>query len=98
MIVDIDMHWHPESVFSDKSLLNAYIRATKASGQFVDLVEIPGKNAKQMVVCQPEGVENLNLSDVFIGVEDRLKAMDEAGVDKAILRICCFQQWMNLEL
>ena len=98
MIVDIDMHWHPESVFSDKSLLNAYIRSTKAAGQFVELRDIPGTKKQQMVVCQPEGVENLNLADVFVGVEDRLKAMDEAGVDKGILRICCFQQWMNLEL
>jgi len=98
MIIDIDMHWHPETVFSDESLLNAYLRCTHASGQQVEMVNIPGTNKQQMVVCQPKGVENLNLADVVVGVESRLKAMDEAGVDKAILRICCFQQWMNLEL
>ena len=98
MIIDIDMHWHPEKVFSDESLLNDYLRCTRASGQQVEMTNIPGTNTQQMVVSQPKGYVNLNLADVVVGAESRVKAMDEAGVDKAILRICCFQQWMNLEL
>lgn len=99
MIVDVNVHWLPENLFTDESLLNSFIRIVpRAYGEYAEVTTIPGTNRKQIVISKPKGYENLNFTEMFTDSKGRLEAMDEARVDKAILRCPCWQEWLNLEM
>lgn len=100
MIVDINMHWLPENLFKDKSLLSAFMNIVpRAYGERVMVTAIPETGKQQIVIEKPSGYENLNFGEEHLfDAESRLEAMNEASVDKAVLRIPCWQEWLNLEM
>ncbi len=97
MIVDVNMHWFPEETMTDKSLMNSFLRGIpRAYGEHVKL--LPGTDGRQFVMEKPRGYPNINHTNLESDTTARLKAMDEAKVDKAILRIAIFGEWLNLEM
>jgi predicted TIM-barrel fold metal-dependent hydrolase len=46
----------------------------------------------------PRGYENLNFSDGAVDPVARIKIMDQAGLDIALLRTPCWQEWLSLEM
>jgi predicted TIM-barrel fold metal-dependent hydrolase len=50
------------------------------------------------VIEKPRGYENLNFSQNTVDVKARLEVMDKAGLDKAILRTPCWQEWLSLDM
>jgi len=99
MIVDVNWHWLPHNFFSDESLLNAFIRTIpRAYGEHVKLSTIPGTKLKQVVISRPEGHINLQISELHTDASHRIQAMDEGQVDKAIMRMCIWEEWVTLEL
>jgi len=38
MIIDANMHWHPDILFKDEKLINNYLRITLASWQLAELI------------------------------------------------------------
>ena len=58
---------------------------------------IPGKNLRQIVIEQPQGCEILNYAEDQYSSEQQIKDMNEAGIDKGVLRIPCWQEWLDLE-
>lgn len=98
MIIDINMHWLPEKLFTDKSLMNSFIRLMpRAYGEYARVDTIPGSKKLQIIIEKPEGCQNLNYSELNTDGSNRLAVMDEAKVDKAILRIPCVEEWIDLE-
>ena len=99
MIVDANMHWLPENLFKDKSLRDSFINAVPcAYGEYAKIATISGTKTQQIVIEKPKGYENLNYAENQYDPKNRLKDMDTAGVDKAILRIPCWQEWLSLEM
>ena len=99
MIIDGNMHWLPENLFKDESLLESFIDCVPcAYGEYAKLTTIPGSNLRQIVIEKPQGYENLNYAENLYDSKAQLEAMDEAGVDIAILRIPCWQEWMTLDM
>jgi uncharacterized protein len=99
MIVDANMHWLPENFFKDKSLLESFIYAVpRAYGEYARLTAMPGTNMQQVVIEKPKGVENLNYAENQYDPEGQIHDMDAAKVDKAILRIPCWQEWLSLDM
>ena len=99
MIIDDNMHWLPEELLTNTEKRDAWINtAPREYGQYASVKAVPGTNMEQIVIEWPKGCENLNFSPVHIDPESRIAAMKEAGVDKAILRIPCWQEWLDLEL
>lgn len=99
MIVDIDMHWLPENLFSDRKLLRQLLEVVpRAYGEYASVTTIPGTDKKQIVIEKPKGYINLNYSELDMSTSKKLNDMQEAGVDKAILRITCWQEWLTLDL
>jgi uncharacterized protein len=98
MIVDANMHWLPENLFKDEALRDSFLNAVPcAHGEYAKLSTIPGTNTQQIVIEKPKGTENLNYAENQYDSKKQIKDMDSAGVDKAVLRIPCWQEWINLE-
>jgi predicted TIM-barrel fold metal-dependent hydrolase len=99
MIVDVKFHWLPKDLFAEESIFNSFIRCVpQAYGEYVKLATIPGTTWKQAIVSKPQGYENLNFNERETISIDRIKAINEAKVDKAILRMPCWQEWLTLDL
>jgi predicted TIM-barrel fold metal-dependent hydrolase len=101
MIIDINMHVLPEFLFKDEAVLESYLRIVpRAYGEFASVRDLPGgrPGQKQIAIEMPRGYENLNFSDFNFDSVARIKIMDEAGLDKAILRTPCWQEWLTLEM
>lgn len=99
MIIDINMLWLPEDLFTDKSLQDSFLRMIPSTyGVHARLDTIPGTNRQQVIVEKPKGYPNLNYSHLFADTAKRLAAMDEGGVDKGILRLPCAEEWIDLEM
>ena len=98
MIVDNNMHWMPEGMFDDEDLLQEVMRIPNRNEDLACyLTNIPGSDAKQVVVEQPVGYQNLNYTDLDVNFVKRVEMLDEIGVDMGVLRIPCLEEWMTLE-
>jgi predicted TIM-barrel fold metal-dependent hydrolase len=99
MIIDINMHALPQGLFQDEALLQAFLRIVpQAYGECAKVVTVPGTDNKQIVIEKPRGCANLNFSQNSVDVEARLDTMKKAGLDKAILRTPCWQEWLPLDM
>jgi predicted TIM-barrel fold metal-dependent hydrolase len=97
MVIDINMHSLPDNLFDDDKTLESYVRiAPKAHGEFARVELRSGK--KQLIVEKPRGYENLNFSYNSVDAALRIETMDKAGIDKAILRTPCWQEWLTLDM
>lgn len=98
MIVDINVHWKPEFFYED-SFFNECIRTIpRGYGQHVDVRDVPGLKGRQLTLSKPKGYENINSEPVATDPNERLKAMDKAGIDKGLLRWCIWPEWATLEI
>jgi len=98
MIIDSNMHWLPEGLFDDDDLLESFLSAVpRQYGIHASLEPIPDKNLRQIVIEQPKGCVNLNYAENQYNSELQIKDMDEAGIDKGVLRMPCWQEWLDLE-
>ena len=51
MIVDVNIHWLPENLFTDKDLLNSFISVVpRAYGEYAEVTNIPGTDRMQIVI------------------------------------------------
>ena len=99
MIVDVKLHWLPKDLFAEESQFNSFIRCVpQAYGEDVNLTTIPGTKWRQAIVSRPKGYQNLNFNERETFSIDRIQAINEAKIDKAILRMPCWQEWLTLDL
>ena len=99
MIIDANMHWLPEDLFTDHALRDAFLACVpEDEGEHAFVAKMPGSELEQIVIEKPAGCENLNYAENQYDSALQLKDMDEAGVDAAILRIPVWQSWLTLEL
>jgi predicted TIM-barrel fold metal-dependent hydrolase len=99
MIVDANMHWLPEDLFTNIPLRDAFLACVpKEEGELAYVAKMPGSELEQIVIAKPEGHENLNYAENQYDPALRIKDMDGAGVDLAVLRIPVWQSWLPLDL
>ncbi|KPK74331.1 MAG: hypothetical protein AMJ79_14475 [Phycisphaerae bacterium SM23_30] len=99
MVIDINMHWLPPELLHDKDLMDQYLHIVpRAYDTYAYLSKIPGTDIDQIIIEKPRGYVNLNMGPESIDPKGRIAAMDEGGIDKAILRVPCFQEWLPLDM
>lgn len=99
MVIDANMYWIPNNLFTDRSLLAEFIRTVPSEDgvyAYDNIIQETGK--RQIVIEKPKGYQNLNYVESQYEIEVQLKDMDEAGIDKAVLKIPGCQEWLSLEL
>ncbi len=100
MIIDANMYWFPEELFDDEELMRQFLSEIPSEyGWYGHLDMIEGSNdLKQIVLEKPKGYQNLNYAQHDYVLENQIRDLDEAGVDKAILKVPCCQEWMSLSM
>lgn len=97
MVIDANVYWFPEAMFEDESLRGKLVRdASLAPETACRMVERNGK--KQIVVEKPIGCPSVDYIQGDYTLEAMLAALDEAGVDQAVMKVPCLHEWMSLEL
>lgn len=99
MIIDANMYYLPESLFTDPDLLKQFIEEVPEKYDWhARLEEIPGTGRKQIILEKPLGSANLNYVQGEYTLEKQLADLDKAGVDKALLKTPGCQEWMSLSM
>jgi predicted TIM-barrel fold metal-dependent hydrolase len=96
--VDANMHWLPETLFTDERLLNAFLNTPpREYGIHARLEPIAGGDLRQIIIEQPKGYEVLNYAEGQYSLQAQLADMDRAQIERAIFRMPCWQEWLDLE-
>ena len=97
MVVDINVHHLPEDLFTNEEVLNGFLTtAPRGFGEIASLGYTQG-GQRQMILEKPKGYQNLNYVEGDYCLEAKLEAMDNAGVDYAIMRVPVWQEWLRLD-
>ncbi|MEF2070705.1 amidohydrolase family protein [Consotaella aegiceratis] len=97
-IVDANMHWLPDTLFTDEDLREKMMGCIpRQNGIHVRMEQIQGKNLRQIIIEEPKGYVNINYAEGQYNIDSQLEDMDKAGVDKAVFRIPVWQEWLDLE-
>lgn len=97
-VIDANMHWLPDTLFSDESLRDLMMSCIpRQHGIHVSMVPIEGKNLKQIIIEEPKGYVNINYAEGQYNIDSQLEDMDKAGINQAVFRIPVWQEWLNLE-
>lgn len=99
MIIDANMYWIPETLFTDVTFRKRFLDCVNMSGEVhAEFRPLENTGKKQFVFEEPAGYENLNYVQGEYEAGEQLQAMDEAGVDMAILKVPGCHAWMDMEL
>ncbi|MCC8066201.1 MAG: amidohydrolase, partial [Clostridiales bacterium] len=97
MIIDANLYWIPEQIFTDDDLMERFLGEVKY-GWHGRCETIPGTDGKKQVVLEkPEGSPNLNYVQGDYVLESQLADLDAAGVERAVLKVPGCHEWMSLE-
>lgn len=97
-VVDANMHWLPDTLFTDESLQEAMMGCIpRHHGIHARVEQIPGKDLRQIIIEEPKGFVNINYAESQYSLEGQLTDMEKAGIDHAVFRIPVWQEWLNLE-
>lgn len=97
MVIDANLDWFPEELFTDERKSEQFLSEIPAEyGIHGFLREENGR--KQYAIEKPLGSPNLNYVQGEYELERQLADMDEAGVDRAVLKLSCQQEWMSLDM
>lgn len=97
MVIDANVYWFPEQVFKDEALLGQFLadipRAYGTVGRVRD-----NKAGKEIVIERPAGSPGVNYAEGDYVLETQLADMDQAGIDKAVMKVPCCHEWLGLPM
>jgi predicted TIM-barrel fold metal-dependent hydrolase len=96
-IIDINIHHLPENFFSNEKIRDDFLSTVPRAYGWVAEVFKMESGKQQMNLEYPKGYSNLNYVEGDYSAASKLAAMDEAGVDYAIMRVPVWQEWLALE-
>lgn len=97
-VIDDNVHFLPTDLFTNKKILNGFLYSAPITfGVKAYLDKTPDGTKDQLVLATKEGDEILNYVDGDYTLEAKINAMDEVGVDIAMLRMPVWQEWLHLD-
>ncbi len=98
MIIDANSYWFDERIFHDETLCEQFLAEVPRAYDTEGYLTVNSVGKRQIVIEMPAGSPGLNYIEGDYTLEKRLADMDEAGVDKAILKLPGCHEWMSLEM
>ena len=97
MVIDANVYWFPEEVFTDDALrARLFQDAPRGYGVMCRMLERDGR--KQIIVEHPIGCPGVDYLQGDYTLEAMLAALDEAGIDKAVMKVPCLHEWLSLDM
>ncbi|MBO6002767.1 MAG: amidohydrolase family protein, partial [Mailhella sp.] len=96
-VIDANLYWFPEDLFTNEELAEKFLSEVPVQYGIKGYLK-ENNGLKQYVIEKPVGSENLNYVQGDYVLEKQLKDMDKAGIDKAVLKLSCQQEWMSLDM
>ena len=98
-VIDDNMHFLPTDLFTNEKVLNGFLYSAPITmGVKAYLDKTPDGTKTQVVLATDSGEEILNYVEGDYTLETKIQAMDDAGVDIAMLRMPVWQEWLPLEI
>ncbi len=98
-VIDDNMHFLPTDLFTNEKVLNGFLYSAPITlGVKAYLGKTPDGQKRQIVLATDSGEEILNYVEGDYTLETKIQAMDDAGVDVAMLRMPVWQEWLPLEI
>ncbi|MBR1684026.1 MAG: amidohydrolase [Clostridia bacterium] len=98
-VIDANLYWFPEELFTDDALAEKFLAEIPVQYNMKGYLKVSDETGiKQYVIEKPVGSENLNYVQGDYRLEKQLGDMDKAGIDKAVLKLSCQQEWMSLDM
>ncbi|MGN1024622.1 MAG: amidohydrolase family protein [Lachnospiraceae bacterium] len=98
MVVDANLYWFPEKLFEDTERAEQFLLEIPREYGCYGSLRTGADGKKQFVIEKPEGSPNLNYIQGEYRLSRQLEDMDRAGVDRAVLKLSCQQEWMGLDM
>ncbi len=99
LVIDNHVQWLPEDFFTNAALRQAYLACVPRAYDYAAReVTSPGGDLAMVAVEWPRGYGNLSITRLHADPEERVATMAEAGIDRAILRVPVWQEWLDLEM
>lgn len=99
MVIDANLYWIPEELFTDEELQKHFLSVVPEKYEWYGKIEeIPGSGKLQFIMEKPKGFANLNYVQGDYTLEKELADMDAAGVDKAVMKTPGCSEWLDLPL
>lgn len=97
MVIDANVYWFPETMFEDEALRNQlFMDAPRGYNTACKMIERNGK--KQIIVEKPIGCAGVDFIQGDYTLDAMLTALNEAGIDKAVMKVPCLHEWMSLDM
>ena len=98
-VIDINMHFLPTDLFTNEEVLNGFLYSAPITmGLKAYRGKTPDGAKDQIVLATEDGRDILNYVEGDYTLETKIQAMDEVGVDIALLRMPVWQEWLPLEM
>ena len=98
-VIDANLYWFPETLFTNEEQSERFLSEIPVQyGIRGSLRENRETGLRQYVIEKPAGSENLNYVQGDYVLERQLADMDRAGIDRAVLKLSCQQEWMSLDM
>lgn len=99
MVIDANLYWIPEELFTDDVLQKKFLDCIPAHyGWHASVQKVEGTDKKQFIIEKPEGYANLNYLQGDYKLDKELEDMDRSGVDRAVMKLPGCQEWLTLDL
>lgn len=96
MVIDANLYWFPEELFVDEEELSRFLSEIPKIYGTNGYLKVNENGQRQIVIEKPVGYQNLNYAQGDYILEEQLKDMDAAGVDKAVMKLPGCHEWMSL--
>ncbi len=98
-VIDANLYWFPEELFTNEEQAEKFLSEVPVQYGIKGYLKTnPDTGVKQYVIEKPVGSENLNYVQGDYELGKQLADMDHAGVDQAVLKLSCQQEWMSLDM
>jgi uncharacterized protein len=97
LIIDANIYWFPEEIFEEEELLQRFLSEIPRGYDTAAVVKTEN-NRKQIAIERPVGYQSVNYVQGEYTLDFILNSLDEAGIDRAIMKVPCCHEWLSLDM
>jgi len=97
LVADANMYWFLEELFYDEGLMERFLADIAQNRDTRGFVKTEN-GKKQVVIEHPIGYPSINYMQGEYELDRMLMTMEEAKIDRGIMKVPCCHEWMSLPM